>query len=234
MEGKCTHFEATGTKYDLTEIAEQLFWLTSALQSKDCSDSEAPSTANVVAKVQNEYFVASNALPPHGSDGMLIGTIECEVVYSISTPSGPDFPISNGNCWYPLFEYRRIVEGYPIPARPNAQKGLEISLEMMTALASADHVAAFCDTLIIKGLSTLLFATSADQDSIVWHLIYNKDCSPISFSDERVSLSPEQSEKMVLLQPTAAFHSRHFVGWAEEVTSHIGKWEMKSQTRNRV
>ena len=179
---------------------------------------------SLIAAVLNERFVMNEDLPSHPSGGEMIGTLVCDVGYAHSPLRQTDLRSSNGHCWHPLFRYCQIVQGYPIPSRPTGRCGLELSLEMMGALACATRVTAFCSTLIVKGFSTLLYATSASKDCITWHLAYNSDGSPIAFSDDRVSIGAENEEELASLQPAAAFGARHIVGWAEDIESHAGRF----------
>lgn len=178
---------------------------------------------SLIATVLDERFIVNKDLPPRPSGDEIIGTLVCDVGYAHSPLRQTDLRPSNGHCWHPLFRYCQIVQGYPIPSRPRGQDGLELSLEMMGALACAERVTAFCSTLIVKGFATLLYATSASQDCITWHLAYNSDGSPIAFSDDRVRVGAEKEEELSILQPAAAFGARHIVGWTEEIQSHAGK-----------
>ena len=47
------------------------------------------------------------------------------------------------SCWLSLFRNPLIARGFPVPQRHNGEQGLEIPLQIMSALGGARHVTEF-------------------------------------------------------------------------------------------
>lgn len=131
---------------------------------------------------------------------------------------------ANGSCWHPLFRNPIIVKGYPILARVNGEKGLEIPLNMMAGLGEASRVTNFDGGLLIKGFSTMFCPTQRMKNSLLWHFLYNDDGSRMPYlsadniSGGRLSIQDVDSPFLE--------HSRHFLGWASSVEIHAGKFKV--------
>jgi hypothetical protein len=205
--------EATGTKYGLADVAEQLFWISAALQTP----THAPGIVKFCSsKCSTTSFTAYRSTTDHPS-GRHAGTLHCLV-----EPDAMDIvdPETGNNCWYNLFGQVVVVLGYPIVSRSVGFHGLEIPFSMMAALACADRITSVYGTPVVKGLSTLLYPTHIETDYMFWHLLYNEDGSRISFTDERVPYL--ELTNGMRLQPQQIGHSRNIVGWSREIKMKVG------------
>lgn len=81
----------------------------------------------------------------------------------------------NDQCWFNMVNNPVIANGYPVPKReePSKQKGLEVSLGLMAALAHADWVTTFDNTLLLKGSISALVPMKEIGESVVWHFLIN-------------------------------------------------------------
>lgn len=216
-------FEVLGTKYGIADAAGQLLWVSTALSACNAS-------SLTLNHAELEHDRSQTVLPPktHIRTTHIphhVGTAHVKVTYK-TTSLDHTLQLAEGQCWHNLFQQCAIVDSYPIPARPSRQPGLEIPLEMMAMLACAERVTPFGNDLIVKGFSTLLFATGYRDKCMTWHLICNDDDSRVSFADDRI---PTRSRDSALsLQLNDAFQVRHIVGWTGKIRSNTGMVTLSS------
>lgn len=196
--------EASGVPDFVAEIGEQLAWLGAALRPHDSESS--PGLIRCVPFVDQINHVAYD----NGHD-----YLTCSVKFLLKE-SGKASQHSKGQCWHALFGKPVIVEGFPIPRRPEADTGLEISLEMMAALTGARSVEIFNSKVFIKGFSAMLVPTKRLHNTVVWHLVHNP-CP-----DDRISYLDwtTKHEDVKLAELGGA---RHIVGWCSVADCNIGK-----------
>lgn len=150
-----------------------------------------------------------------------LGVVTFRVLHT-ATPHSEANWAAEGHCWTQLFLSCSMVIGYPIPSRNSRMPGLEIPLDIMTALMGADRITSFGNDLIIKGYSDLFYATEHHDDCVMWHLICNKSpTARISFADRRIPQSTER--KLSLPRPVDVARMRHIVGWTSPVRSNAGR-----------
>jgi hypothetical protein len=123
---------------------------------------------------------------------------------------------TNGKCWQGMFLNPIVVKGYPIPFRTKAGTGMEIPLNMMAGLARSEQVDVFNRKTLIKGFSTLLVLTKRTENTIFWHLIYNKDGSRISYLQSAVT----HAENVTNVDLGSL---RHVLGWCSEAKFYAGR-----------
>ncbi|KAH6677360.1 hypothetical protein B0J14DRAFT_636069 [Halenospora varia] len=196
----------SGTDPSIAEIGQQLAWLGAALRESPFDFSMAYSTPEIAIRTSRQ---AKFTLSHH--------------ITRIDSHQGDAQP--NGSCWHPLFRNPIIVKGYPILARVNGEKGLEIPLNMMAGLGEASRVTNFDGGLLIKGFSTMFCPTQQMKSSLLWHFLYNDDGSRMPYlsadniSGGRLSIQDVDSPFLE--------HSRHFLGWASSVEIHAGTKDVK-------
>ncbi|OAL21666.1 hypothetical protein AYO20_11338 [Fonsecaea nubica] len=78
-------------------------------------------------------------------------------------------------CWVPLFSGASIAYGFPIPRRRD-EIGLEIPLQILTALLGAVRAVEFEGGVVIKGFSSMIVPTEKRGDIVQWHLLANTNC----------------------------------------------------------
>lgn len=216
------HVEATGTKYGLAEVAEQLMWVSTALHTSKRDDTQqsqhAPNAYINSCQMEVRGGATGPSLRTHWQ-GSHVGTVNITVGYE-TKPLDHVPELSNGSCWHRLFRNCEITTGYPIPPRRLEQPGLDIPLDMMADLIRAERVTQFGLNLVILGFSSLLYAADYQDGVILWHLICNHDGSQVSFSDPRVPLVA--SPKELLPSPQDVGRARHIVGWTNKVQNLTG------------
>ncbi|KAM0254596.1 hypothetical protein ACHAQJ_006632 [Trichoderma viride] len=129
--------------------------------------------------------------------------------------AGEKDDFSNGECWRGLFKNPVVVLGYPIQRRSKKGMGLEIPLNMMAGLAQAQCIDIYSGKIFIKGFSTMLIPTVRGEDAIIWHLVYTKDGSRISYLDGGVSHAED-------IKALDLEKSRHILGWCLEARFYAG------------
>ncbi|KAH8803410.1 hypothetical protein F5884DRAFT_683898 [Xylogone sp. PMI_703] len=212
VQGSEFMVEVFGTGGSVAEIGEQLAWLGAALRSSPyelgvtyctpfISDIRIDSTLSQVPKV------------PSGHD------ILCKIDFMVQEKE-EHLKLSSGQCWHNLFRNPVVVKGFPIPRKSEPDTGLEIPLNMLAGLARTQRVSNFNRQFFIKGFSTMLVPTRNNGDLFIWHLLYNKDGSHISYLDNTVphadNITDFDLEK-----------ARHIIGWCSEVKYCAGAADAK-------
>ncbi|UKZ80339.1 hypothetical protein TrVFT333_008097 [Trichoderma virens FT-333] len=194
--------QVNGISESIVEIGEQLTWLASALRS-------SPSQTEIFfveARVKSEQL-EEGMKGPNAKYLCNVSFVESPIVTSET---------ANGQCWHQLFQKPVVVKGYSIPRRPTQHMGLEISLDIMAALAGTDRINTFDKKIFIKGFSTMMVPTGYSDNVILWHLFYNKEGGRISYLDSKMS----HFEGLGLSDVESG---RHILGWCSEVRCLSGK-----------
>ncbi|KAF2820292.1 hypothetical protein CC86DRAFT_119277 [Ophiobolus disseminans] len=207
--GYCS-ISVTGGPYLLSEVAEQIAWLTVTMRLLPQDE------AILEIRPRMESLSVSSA--PNERYKAVIGT--CQISYDLRHDTEPSVH-TNGSCWTPLFAKAVLVCGYPIPKRPVALAGLETSLDIMASIIRTNQVARLEDRVIMKGFNTLLVATEVQSDFIMWHALVSRTADErISFFDPRIEELKIRPESMPLLR--ALENTRHIIGWCSQVTDFCG------------
>ncbi|KAF2814371.1 uncharacterized protein BDZ99DRAFT_516970 [Mytilinidion resinicola] len=117
------------------------------------------------------------------------------------------------SCWNDLVGDSVVVASFPIPERhPNAV-GLEVSLQIMAALANIPLVTCFRGGYVLKGRSLLFVPVKRENDFVQWHLL-NKPGGRISYH-EAVHLFPDRLS-VEELDEEALITTKCFLGWCSD------------------
>jgi hypothetical protein len=108
-----------------------------------------------------------------------------------------------------------MVSGYPILRKSAPGAGIEMPLNMMTALVGSQQAVEFDGKIFLKGFSTMLVATKLSQDTLLWHYHYNEQAEKISYLDQQ----HHRVDSINLLQLET---SRHVVGWCPSSVQYTG------------
>ena len=125
---------------------------------------------------------------------------------------------TNAQCWHQMLRNPAIAYGYPIPLRHNGERGLEVSLSIMTCLGAAPWAMEFNQMLFLKGFSSLFAPMIVIGQSVVWHFLLQADGSRISYNQGLALESVSTSLSVSSLQDR-----RHFVGWTSPASIVAGK-----------
>jgi hypothetical protein len=187
----------------IAEIGQQLVWLSAALRSSPSSNQPSYCTPEITFR-----------------DGMF--TISFQYVGIDIQQLGARV---TGACWLPLFKNPVIVQGFPILARLQAEKGLEIPLNMMAGLGEASRVTIFDGGLLVKGFSTLFCPMKRLKRSVLWHYLFEQEGGRISY----LAASDRCPERALLRNVDNACLplSRHFLGWTSSVEIRAGTADVK-------
>ncbi|OTA79948.1 hypothetical protein M434DRAFT_17920 [Hypoxylon sp. CO27-5] len=201
--GKLVVVKAVGISEFVVEIGEQLAWLGAALRASPL-DAGVVHCTPFVDQPSSVYDELSGAT--------------CTIKYNTQICEAK--AQQNGQCWQNLFRNPVVARGYPILRRDKAETGLEMPLNMLTALARARYIDTFNSKVFIKGFSTMLVPTKQSDDLLTWHLLYNKHPEErISYLDchlEHVDITVADLEKC-----------RHILGWCSDAVSIIGTTQAK-------
>ncbi|KAH8588847.1 hypothetical protein B0O99DRAFT_352078 [Bisporella sp. PMI_857] len=187
----------------IAEIGQQLVWLSTALKSSPSSNQPSYCTPKIT------FW-----------DGMF--TILLQYMDIDTQQLGESVTDA---CWLPLFKNPVIVQGFPILARLQAEKGLEIPLNIMAGLGAASRVTTFDGCLLVKGFSTLFCPMKRLKGSVLWHYLFEQDGGRISYL-----AASDRCPKRALLRnvDNACLPlSHHFLGWTSSVEIRAGTADVK-------
>lgn len=187
----------TGTILKIADIGEQFAWVAAACRTSHKAETLAFSVIDFEQSAQQ-------------SDSF-------SVKYDIQDLQDSEI-CHNGACWHELFKNPVIVPGFPILARDQNERGLEISLEMMARLGGAERATIYDGQLVIKGFSTIFVPTEQTHNSIMWHFILNKNEERISYNDAKKRCPA----KAVITTYSCLESSRNFLGWSTSVLLYTG------------
>ena len=204
--------EALGTRDSVAEIGEQLAWLGAALRSSPFQSGVAYCTP-FISDIRLNDSPKSVVRTQTGIDTLCI--IHFTVTDKDELPES-----SNGQCWHNLFRNPVVVKGFPIPRRAEPDTGLEAPLNLMAGLIRTRRADTFNGRLLIKAFSAMLIPMKRCADTFIWHLLYNKDGSRISYPDNTVPCIENVSVADLV-------RVRHVVGWCSEVRNYAGMKNMK-------
>jgi hypothetical protein len=199
---------ARGGYATLAELGEQLAWLGSVMRPNPF-----PSGICLIDPHFTTHISAE-------SDSPAQRTLEFQFTFRGSRPVTLD--ASEGTCWHNLFQNPVVANGFPILARSDGQKGLEAPLTLTATLAEAHYPIHFDKTLFLKGSCTALIPTARTHGSVTWHLIYNEDGAWLPYHQARDRCPEWMDTDRVSLDLLDNKEIRHFVGWASNITSHLG------------
>lgn len=186
--------------YTVAVAAELITWLSSIL--REAQDDGSPNPSTILSFSQFSFT-------PQKSDDGFIFHIQAVLTESLL--------YSRDNCWTHLFHYCTVTTTqFPVPWRPIPSGGLEVSLEIMTALAGAKYLVNFCDKTYIKGFSTMLVVTEMTDSTVLWHFLYSESRETrISYTDGQIDASKSPGKSLALSYPELV-KRRHILGWSPQ------------------
>jgi hypothetical protein len=197
--------EVTGLQHELVEIVEHFAWLGSACRLSPYEFEGCLSTAELSTQIKTNGIVFKLAFRTARIDLSMFEEKQCH----------------SPNCWFSMFRNPVIVRNFPIRARSNGEKGLEIPLHVMTELGMTDQATHFDGGMLLKGFSTMFIPIRHVKDSIQWHFVGNTDGSRVSYwkADE---VNPDRRSLSDITFSTLK-SSRHFVGWTAYAILQAGE-----------
>ncbi|KAL6401515.1 hypothetical protein AUP68_15388 [Ilyonectria robusta] len=187
--------ELKGSVDQLVEVAQIVAWISSALRL--LPQDQPPTSCLTTITQDSEGLVLRQAFTALKLDSQ------------------------HGGCWVPLLPRAVIAEGFPIPDR-HSELGLEIPLDMLSALIGGSAAAEYCGGILIKGFSAMLVPVKRTEHGIQWHLVSSNDEeTPLSYL-EGVGWCPERANTSEVPMDLIST-SRTFVGWCREVISCLGR-----------
>jgi len=214
----CCSISATGGPYFLSEMAEQLAWLASALRLSPHD--------NAIVAILPRIESLSVGNPPSEFPKAAVGS--CQLSFEVQNSDKASVH-TNGSCWIRLFANPILVSGYPVSRRPIPKAGLEIPLEIMASLVRTNQIVRLGDRIVMKGFNSLLVATTVESSLIMWHaLVSSKVDERIFYFDSRID--GLVTMKDILPSLRALESSRHIIGWCSQATDFCGKYCAETST----
>ena len=200
---------AIGQVHFVSEVAEQLGWLGSALRSSPISEGIVACSPRL-SRLQILTEDTEN-------DGAI--TASCRIEFPLRVDASMN-PQSQGFCWANLFRNPVLVTGYPIPRRAESKTGLEISLAMMAELVQSQSLVKIAERTILKGFCSLAVVTGVVRDAIIWHFLFNSSGERISYSDHRLEDIDYGKAQALTLRGVGS--GRHIIGWCGDIKDYLG------------
>ena len=188
-----TRIRASGSAVALLEIAETVMWLCCACRQACDSDQ------------------LSYALPQVRKTNPRKPSFQIHHEYEAILLSSLGIDGSTATCWRCMFRNPVIAKGYPIPARSNAERGLELTPAMMAILSQAGRAVTFAGKFFLKGFNSIVAPIKRIGDSVQWHFCVDKSRGRLPYTvgiDHSFSSCWDDA-----FFPAA----RHFVGWSQSV-----------------
>lgn len=205
-----TIVRARGGQAALTELCQQLAWLGSALRSP------LSSRLPVQAWTWDALTIVRDSDSPK----------EEPIRWSLSFQVLCDWPLNPvrlyGTCWHNMFHSPVIAYNFPIRARDNGARGLEVPFDMMIKLAEAQFATPYDGTLVLKGLCTLLVPTLQTEEFVNWHFMHTSG-KRIPYHAFRKAGKEFVSITALGISQLQSGGFRNFVGWASDITRHLGQ-----------
>lgn len=183
-----------GSQEFVISIAQQISWLAAACHDK-------------LSQLSNAYvgfnLVENSSTYTHATFKVDVKTRPCP----LQTQKG---------CWNTLVGPGVIISGFPIPERQGDERGLEIKVGAMAALAKISEAVSFEGGFVIKGRCHALVPISLIGQSVQWHML---DSYPLKLDWNDIRrLCPKR-----LKGHLKSFEGRRsFVGWCPDVLEFIG------------
>ena len=199
--------EAYGTMEQLVEIAQQVAWISSALQ-RGSNDNGTPQYCITILKPERSR-------PPNEVRN------KAGHVFSVSYSFEP---ITTPTCWLKAVGASTILAAFfPVPVREKT-RGLEASIDVLADLIGARHATEFKRGVVIKGPHAMLVPVGIHKDVVQWHIVYSQDPDERMTYEHGVSECPQRmlTDNVVLdtLQTTTAV-----VGWCTHAETTLGSPE---------
>lgn len=201
---KTMHVETVGTARSIADIGSQLGWLATTLSSFH--------PKGVISFCHPEISGFNAHVNEDGFDNTFVCRVNTEIEHLKD-----NLPSANGQCWYRLFNNPVVVTGYPIKPRKDSlvEAGLELPFDMMATLSECQFMTTWGGKTVIKGFSSMLIPTKAQDNVISWHLIVSEAGKRLPYRDDRVS-------KGISIAPRILPKFRHILGWCSEAQNDIG------------
>ncbi|TGJ87835.1 hypothetical protein E0Z10_g979 [Xylaria hypoxylon] len=199
MTDKTLSVLARGTKKTIIDIAQQISWMSAAF-----------------------------SLSPFGQK---VAYCDTSLVHDASR-TGLRFKVERGfaqlqsfeeSCWLPLFSNATLARGFPIPER-RGETGLEISIDLMAAIAGVRHAVEYDGGVVMKGFSSMLFPLKRDRetDTVQWHLVSSHDQETrISYQEGVARCSDRALLAEIDLQSLRT--TRAILGWCGSAETVLGR-----------
>lgn len=145
--GRCFPLiEVSGPHDFIINVTQQLAWLMAVFR-RPLPDRLSHSDINIQQISRYEFNIEALELRPVG---------KC-----------------TGSCWTPLFPNCVLATDFPVPRRAWGL-GLELPLAMMLHLAGVSFSMKYRNGIYLRGPSTLLFPTGAENEDVQWHLVVSE------------------------------------------------------------
>ncbi|KAI1425450.1 hypothetical protein F5Y12DRAFT_784703 [Xylaria sp. FL1777] len=188
-----------GKMETIIDVAQQISWLSAALSLSPFEQKVAYCNARLVCS------------PSH------TGKPRFKVERVFAQPQSIE-----ESCWLPLFSNAALVWGFPIPAR-GGEIGLEISIDLLAAIAGVRHAAEYDGGIVMKGFSCMLIPIKLDTiaDTVQWHLVSSQDEATRLSYQEGIARCPNRA-LLSDLDLQTLLTTRAILGWCSTVETVLG------------
>ncbi|KAF2972247.1 hypothetical protein GQX73_g1229 [Xylaria multiplex] len=193
-----------GTKSTIIDIAQQISWVSATLSLSPFGRKVAYCNTTLVR------------------DASYTG-----LLFKVERNFAPLQPIEDP-CWIPLFSNAVLAWGFPIPERLG-ETGLEISIDLMAAIAGVRHAVEYDGGVVMKGFSSMLIPLKRNKetDTVQWHLVSSHDEETRLSYREGVAMAPCSDRALLaevdLQSPRT---TRGILGWCNAAETVLGREDL--------
>ncbi|KAH7196444.1 uncharacterized protein B0J16DRAFT_365785 [Fusarium flagelliforme] len=201
-EEGCLSVRGTSSVETLTYIAQQTVWICSALRLSPVADTVFHCDGDISEHEESNQDGPSRSF-----------YVSCQL-----QPTPPE----HHSCWREIVDQTAVLcQHFPIPPRQN-EVGLEVSLEMLCAMAGIRHAVDFDGGIVMKSLHGMLVPLSLQKSIVQWHYVYAEDDSQRFTYQQGIAKCSRRA-----LTDSVDFETlrstRAIVGWCRDARKIIGR-----------
>jgi hypothetical protein len=210
------HFDSKQACLAVFDLIEVLDWLCKTMRAPSIEDGHLISSATY----HLEHYVITDDSGYGLSRGSTIELHALRPFVSLKTSSLPDF---EHNCWLSLFD-ACVIADFPSASRHKFGKGLELSFDLMIALAASEISLNINGGLVFVGYQTVLYPVATDGNCAQFHLI--------TITEGQINPYTLDLQNGLLTDDLFQFKTmRCFVGWCEVAHINLGTRQLHANVR---
>lgn len=192
------NFIVTGSRNNITSIAQQLAWLAMYFRFP---------LRGKLALSKGDFWGSSGELP----------------TFFIHLHPLNDVPRNHEHCWHLMMKNFVVAHGFPIPTRDFSERGIEIPFELMTTLGNIWYPKEYLGGIVLKGFSTVIVPVDLHGTSVQWHFLHNENKREMLHMEAIYERCPDiKIVEQAKFEDITSTDKRHFLGYAEEAKISLG------------
>jgi hypothetical protein len=204
-EDRLICFKVVGNRFTVADVGEQLAWLYGALQLSPFAG---------IASAKLSARPAARKVPPNFDRNAICIRLDC-CLSELKSLDVVDRLSDAGRCWFNMFRNPVLVRGFPVLRRSLPDSGIEMPIDIITALMQGPRLEIFDEVTYFKGFSSLLYPTQMWDGQIVWHHEFDPQGDHLLYPQ-----NGRGCRQRITFADIAT--SRNIVGWCSEAENLAG------------